>query len=72
MTNDNGKIVCNMCGKDFSETDTYLAFGMHNNIGYGSKHDGDVMNLDLCCDCTDKFIAKLSECCKIAPLIEFE
>ena len=48
--------ICNMCGKTFDKWDEQESFGIHENVGYGSKHDGDIINLDMCCDCFDKLI----------------
>lgn len=50
------KRVCNMCGKDFDMWDEQENFGLHYNVGYGSKFDGEVINADLCCDCFDKLM----------------
>lgn len=62
---------CNLCGKEFDNWDSQESFGIHTGkIGYGSKHDGDKLELDLCCDCFDKVIDDLIPKCKISPLIE--
>ena len=55
---------CNKCGKDFDDLDTQEEFSIHTTLGYGSKYDGDVLQLDLCCDC----MGKLIDACKISPL----
>ena len=39
---------------------------MHRHIGYGSVHDGDIVNLHLCCDCFDKIVDE----CKVSPVEE--
>lgn len=62
------KKVCNMCGKEFDFWDEQENFHIHEqNIGYGSKYDGDKLCLDLCCNCMDKII----EMCTINPVIEY-
>lgn len=48
-----GKTLCNVCGKEFSDYDEQEHIGLHSQIGYGSKHDGDIIDLDICCDCFD-------------------
>ena len=56
------KHYCNLCGKKMDMWDVQEGFGFNGNIGYGSKYDGEKLNLDLCCDCMDKLI----ESCVIA------
>ena len=59
------KCYCNLCGKEMDFWDVQEEFSIHNfNIGYGSKHDGDALELDLCCDCMDDLIDR----CKISPI----
>lgn len=61
------KKICNMCGKEFDMWDEQESFGIYNyNVGYGSKYDGDIIRLDLCCECADKII----DACKISPVEE--
>lgn len=58
------KTICNMCGKKFDVWDDQESFGIHRDrIGYGSRHDGCVLDLDLCCNCMDTII----EMCRIMP-----
>lgn len=45
-----------------------IRIGLHSHIGYGSKHDGDIIDLDICCDCFDVLIDKLAKQCKINPI----
>ena len=63
-----GKTLCNVCGKEFSDYDEQEHIGLHSQIGYGSKHDGDIIDLDICCDCFDVLIDKLAKQCKINPI----
>jgi DNA-directed RNA polymerase subunit RPC12/RpoP len=65
-----GIIRCNMCGKEFDNLDEDFKFGVHWRIGFGSQHDGDKVDLDLCPECFDKFIYKLRKKCKIDPIVE--
>lgn len=62
------KTVCNMCGKDFDKCDEQEKFGMHYRVGYGSVHDFEVIDLDLCCHCFDKVMDWLIPQCKISPI----
>ena len=39
-----GKTLCNVCGKEFSDYDEQEHIGLHSQIGYGSKHDGDIID----------------------------
>ena len=48
--------VCDMCGKKFDMWDIQEGFGFSYSVGYGSKHDGDNVSCDLCCDCFDKLL----------------
>lgn len=57
---------CNKCGKRFDCWDEQENYSIHTRAGYGSAHDGDTIELDLCCDCMDKLI----DSCKISPVIE--
>lgn len=65
-----GKTLCNLCGKEFDEIDKCVGFGIHTRVGYGSKFDTDDVDLDLCCECFDKFMDKLILECKINPIVE--
>lgn len=48
---------CDLCGKEFDEFDKQEGFGLHyDSIGYGSKYDGETIDVDMCCDCFDKMI----------------
>lgn len=60
--------VCNMCGKTFDMEDEANDFTLYARFGYGSKRDGDNFNLDLCCECCDKFVDELVEKCKVDPV----
>lgn len=60
---------CNMCGKELELTDV-SALHAHSVIGYGSKYDGDKIDLNLCCDCCDIILDYILPKCKISPLEE--
>ena len=50
------KTICNVCGKEFNMWDNQEGFGFDYRVGYGSKHDGENLKCDLCCDCFDKLL----------------
>lgn len=59
---------CNLCGKLFDVFDDQHDFKIVRRLGYGSIHDGEDIELDLCCGCMDELIEK----CEISPLITVE
>lgn len=59
------KTFCNKCGREMDIFDTTLRFGLYKRLGYGSIHDGDYIELDICCDCLDAII----DSCVIDPII---
>ena len=56
--------VCNMCGKELDFFDLQQDFTIHKQVCYGSIHDGDHVNLKLCCECFDRAVAD----CKVSPI----
>lgn len=60
------EITCNKCGKKFDIWDTQEHFSINTRMGYGTKYDGDDLELDLCCSCMEKLIDE----CVISPIIE--
>ena len=65
------QIVCNVCGKQIDQIyENQLVISIHNYIGYGSKHDGDKIDLDICADCFDKLIDGFREKCAVNPIKE--
>ena len=66
------KTLCNVCGKEFDMRDDYAEFGIHKQAVYGSKYDGDNIDLDICCDCFDKLMDKFIPMCKINPITEMD
>ena len=57
-------ITCNVCGKEFNFWDEQHLFKVYRRMGYGTKYDGDMLELDMCCDCMDTLIDK----CKVNPI----
>lgn len=62
----NSKFVCNLCGKEFDIWDKQENFTIQTDFGFGTKFDGDRLNLHLCCNCMEKIV----DSCKISPVIE--
>lgn len=60
------EIICNKCGKKFDIWDIQEDFSIYKHMGYGTEHDGESLELDLCCDCMEKIIKE----CVISPLNE--
>ena len=58
--------ICNRCGRELDFWDVQEDFTIDRHIGYGSVHDGDIVNLHLCCDCFDKIVDE----CKVSPVEE--
>ena len=58
------KQKCTVCGKKFELHDMFAALCFEKQIGYGSVHDGETFNLNLCCECFDKFADILNLICK--------
>lgn len=46
--------------------DIQEGFSFHQRLGYGSRHDEDQLDLDLCCACVDQLIDE----CAISPLTD--
>lgn len=62
----NGKQLhdkCSVCGKTMDTYDSKQNFLIHTKIGYGSKYDGEEIEIRLCSECMDKFI----DVCKVKP-----
>lgn len=58
---------CNCCGCALDFWDLQEELIIHkDNLGYGTKHDGDSVHLQLCCDCFDRLV----EACAIYPITE--
>lgn len=61
------KRFCNLCGNTLDEWDNLADFGLYKkHIPYGSVHDGDTVELHLCCGCFDRLVGM----CTVNPIIE--
>lgn len=58
---------CDLCGKFLNEHDELESFGLHCEVGYGSKYDGCSINIDICCECFDKMMDEY-----ITPKLKFD
>lgn len=68
-----GLTRCNVCGRTAEQVfEGQMLISIHERIGYGSKHDGDIIDLDICCSCFDNLIDKLASRCMINPIHENE
>jgi hypothetical protein len=56
--------ICNQCGRVFDIWDTQANFSIRGQLGYGTKYDGERLELDLCCDCMERLIGT----CVIPPV----
>jgi hypothetical protein len=61
-----------MCGKEFDIWDKQENFCFCHRVGYGSRHDGDDIRLNLCCDCFDKVLDVIIPMCQESPIGEEE
>lgn len=58
-----------IAGKELDLFDLQEDFSIHRqHIGYGSIHDGDNVDLQLCCDCFDKLVSE----CNVSPIEEVD
>lgn len=55
------KYKCSRCGATLDVCDRQSGLSFIKDMGYGSKFDGEKIEISLCCDCTDFII----EICKI-------
>lgn len=60
------KQFCNKCGKPFDLWDTQEDFSIMKRLGYGTKNDGGILDLHLCCQCMDELVDE----CDISPIEE--
>ena len=56
---------CNLCGKNLDFWDQNEDFSWTRHLGYGTKYDGNTLNLHLCCEC----IKKIIEECTVSPIV---
>lgn len=57
-------VICNKCGKKLNASDIEENFSMYKIMGYGTKYDGEVLEMDFCCDCMEKLI----DWCDVCPI----
>ena len=66
-----GLTRCNVCGKTIEQVfENQMLISIHDRIGYGSKYDGSMLDLDICSDCFDKLNDGFAEECAINPIKE--
>lgn len=66
-----GLTRCNVCGKTVEHVfEGQMPISIHDRVGYGSKHDGSMLDLDICSECFDKLIDSFTEKCVINPMKE--
>ena len=56
--------ICNKCGKQLDIIDINSEFTIHKDLGYGTKYDGETLDLKLCCDCMEEII----DSCRFSPI----
>ena len=61
------KRFCNKCGKELDEWDVQEDFSIFRHLGYGTRHDGETLLLQMCCECMDKLIDE----CEVSPITEY-
>lgn len=49
-------VICDMCGKRFNSWDEESSLTIDRRMGYGSKHDGEHVHIDICANCFDKLV----------------
>ena len=59
---------CNICGASLTECELQDDLYIHTRLGYGSRHDGDRLDLRLCHACMDTLI----DSCVVSPLVHAE
>lgn len=59
------QVFCNCCGREMDEIDKCGIVSISQMLGYGSKHDGAHVEVDICAECFDAFIEGM----KIKPAL---
>lgn len=62
------RTYCNKCGSGIDKANERDCFSISSRIGYGSKYDGDSLELDLCYDCLDEILQIIIPKCKHNPI----
>lgn len=60
----NSRIKCNLCKKELDFWDMTEDYSIKGRLGYGTKYDGNDLELHICCECMNKLI----DSCKISPI----
>ena len=64
--------ICDICGKDFDNWDLQENHHHTYNFGFGSKHDLEYLEFDVCADCFDKIIDTILPLFPKSPLKDME
>lgn len=64
--------ICDICGKDFDNWDLQENHHHTYNFGYGSKHDLEYLEFDVCADCFDKIVDTILPLFPKSPLQDME
>lgn len=59
------KSRCIMCNKKLKE---YNSFNINHQFTYGSKYDGDILNICLCPVCLDQIVDHIAANSKVNPV----
>lgn len=51
---------CNVCGKKMDIFDAHNHISISESLGYGSKYDGEYVEIDFCSSCLDAIIDKMA------------
>ena len=58
--------TCNICGQAFNSFDKIEDYAIHKErCGYGSRFDGDELDMHICLSCMNNLIDK----CKVSPIM---
>lgn len=66
------KMDCCACGKTFDVFDYQESFVFDKHIGFGSKHDGEHIRFQLCCDCFDNIFDTIAPIIKNIVIEEYD
>ena len=47
---------CNLCGREMDFADAVADFKLYKYLGYGTKYDGDLLDMKICCKCMERLI----------------
>ncbi len=72
LEEDANKMHCCACGKTFDVFDYQESFVFDKHIGFGSKHDGEHIRFQLCCDCFDNIFDTIAPIIKNIVIEEYD